>query len=279
MIRHAPLNSILSSILRKITNNNISLRVEDTNSIDISTQSYTEYGIPDIRIENNQFLCYIEVKVDSNFGSDQLTRYKKILDSSTKETYLFVLTRYDYKLHGADITPDFGFKWHSLSDWLANLQLSNVISKYLTDEYISFLEHRGLAMNKINWQLVDGVRSLKSIMSMISEAISGAGINIYSKSGAWEWMGYYIEEKKLFIGVYYDNPEQVVINTEVALDESKPKEPEIGQYSDSGNVWRNILELNDEATHFFSRNKVSQLSCLENFVTESVNYARTIVKT
>lgn len=265
------------SIIKRITNGKLSLTDNDLSSLLITTQAHTHKGIPDIRIENNFFLGFIEVKVDSNFGSDQLSRYKAILSASNKQTGLISLTRYDHEQHGADISPDYAIRWHEISDWLSKLQLTNIVSKFLTKEYIKLLEHRGLAMNQVSWQLTEGVRALKNVLDMLGEAISACGLKIYSKSGAWQWMGYYIEDKRLFAGVYYDNAGQIVINTEVELNDDRPNDPDIGLYQNGG--WRNIIELGSEDVHFFSRSKASQLACLEKFVAESVEFGRKVVKT
>ena len=274
-LRHEHDSSI--SIIKRITNGQLTLTANELSTLLITTQAHTEKGIPDIRIENNFFLSFIEVKIDSNFGSDQLSRYKAILKSSKKKTALIVLTRYHHEQHRADISPDYAIRWHEISDWLSQLELTNSVSKFLTKEYIKLLEQRGVAMNQVNWQLTEGVRALKTVVDMLGEAIAACGLKIHSKSGAWQWMGYYIEDKRLFAGVYYDNPGQIVINTEVELNDDRPNEPDIGLYQNGD--WRNILELGSEAVHFFSRTKASQMACLEKFITESVEFGRKVVKT
>jgi len=274
-LRHENDSSI--SIIKRITNGQLSLTANELSTLLITTQARTHKGIPDIRIENNFFLSFIEVKVDSDFGSNQLSRYKSILNASNKQTELITLTRYDHEQHGADISPDYAIRWHEISDWLRQLQLTNNISKFLTKEYIQLLEQRGLAMNQVNWQLTEGVIALRNVVDMLGEAIAACNVQIHMKSGAWQWMGYYIEEKRLFAGVYYDNPGQIVINTEVGLNDAIPIEPDIGRYQNG--VWLNILELGSEDVHFFSRTKASQLACLEKFVTESVEFGRKVVKT
>ena len=130
-------------------------------------------------------------------------------------------------------------------------------------------------MEQTNWQLVEGVKALKNLIGMLGEALSATNIKIYSKSGAWEWMGYYIEDKKFFVGVYYDEPNLIILNTEVALNDNIPKEPEKGRYVDNG--WQNELDLQSESVYFFSRSKASQAACLEEFVKESVDYGKQLI--
>ena len=265
------------SIFSRITGGRLKPNAAEFDALSVTTQTHTKKGIPDVKIENNHFLCFIEVKVDSHFGNNQLSRYRSILNASDKSTALISLTRYPYDQHGADIAPDHAFRWHEIADWLKALDLKSTISIFLTNEYIDFLEHRGLSMNHVNWQLTEGVRALKNVVDMLGEAISSCGIEICSKSGAWQWMGYYIESKRFFVGIYYDNPEQITLNTEVGLIDERPSEPEIGFYKDGG--WQNTLELCSEEVHFFSRTRASQLACLEEFLRNSVEFGRKVIKT
>jgi len=263
-------------MIERITGNLLSLKTNEISTISVTTQAHTEEGIPDIKIENNSFLIFIEVKVDHNFGNKQLSRYKAALEKESKQTALITLTRYHPVHHRADIIPDHAVLWHQLADWLTELPLENIVAKFLTDEFLTFLEYRGIAMKQVSWQLEEGVRAFKNLIDMLGEVLSSRGIKIHQKSAAWDWMGYYLENKTLFAGIYYDNPGVLVINTEVELVDNKPNEPEIGFYKDG--AWRNELDLYSEDVHFFSRTKASQIACLGDFVEKSVKYGLTLTK-
>ncbi len=262
-------------LIKRMTDNKIKIVETELIGLDISTRAKTEEGVPDIYVFSKNVLIFIEVKVDSDFGWKQLSKYKEVLEKSEKITMLITLTRYHHKLHNPDIEPDYGFRWHHLSDWLNELDLNLEISRFLTNQYIELLKHRGVAMEKTNWQLVEGVKSLKNLVDMIGEALSSASIQIHSKSGAWKWMGYYIEEKKFFVGIYYDTPNFIFLNTEVALLDGIPKEPEIGEYDGGG--WQNGLDMESESEYFFSRTKASQIILLEKFLKKNVDYGKTLV--
>jgi hypothetical protein len=264
-------------MIEKITGNLLSLKTNEINTISVTTQVHTNKGIPDIKIESDSFLVFIEVKVDSNFASNQLSRYKVVLTKNSKQTGLITLTRYRPEQHGADITPDHAVLWHQLADWLTELPLKNSVAKFLSDEFLKLLEYRRLAMKQVSWQLEEGVIAFRNLIDMLGEALSSRGINIHSRSAAWDWIGYYLENKRLFAGITYENPGIVIINNEGELVDNKPDEPEIGFYQ-SENEWRNELDLYSEDVHFFCRTKASQIACLGNFVEESVKYGLSLTK-
>ena len=264
-------------IMKLITDNKFCPSVEDLNSIDITTQINTSEGRPDIKIETRTHLIYIEVKVDSDFGFDQLERYKKALSLSPKTTLLITLTRYHHVLHKANISPDFGVKWNQLSDWLHELNLTNNVSRFVANQFITLLKKRGVAMEEISWQLKGGITDLINLIDVIGEALAVTNIKKIKKSASWKWRGYYIEGSKFFVGIYFNQPNLIIFNSEVELVVNRTKEPALGRYGEHGTGWQNELDLYSEDVHFFSRSKTSQLDCLEKFLNESFSYGQTVI--
>ena len=263
-------------ILNKIVGDFLQIDVEELCSVSISTQVLTPYGTPDIEIKAPAFLAYIEAKVESGFGFDQLERYRKALNqSSVENSALITVTRYPLILGEHKVPPDKSFRWHQLVEWLERLELSNKVSAYLVHEFIDFMKLRGIAMESVGWELSSGVRSFQNLLTMLSEALAANDVNIYSKSGAWDWHGYYIEDKKFFIGLYLSNPTVVEINTEVPLKSNIPDNLEIGIIE--GGCWENRLDLSAENIHFFARSKASQLLCLEQFIKDSLDFGRSLI--
>ena len=131
-------------------------------------------------------------------------------------------------------------------------------------------------MDKVSWELVNGIKSFQSLLLMINEALTALKIPIYAKSGGWNWHGYYIEDKKFFVGIYLDRPNLVRVNTEeVILKQGTNTLISEGQI-DNGR-WFNDLDLEDEGIHFFARTKVSQVECLKEFIQRSVDVAKTLI--
>ncbi len=82
------------SLISLITDDRLVLSEKDLNVLRIEAQHHTTEGSPDIKLETLSFVCFIEVKVDSGFGHDQLARYKKLLGKYKKRSALITLTRY-----------------------------------------------------------------------------------------------------------------------------------------------------------------------------------------
>ena len=290
-------------LIKLITDNELGLSENDLQVLSVEAQHHTPVGIPDIKIETPNFICFIEVKVDEDFGPKQLSTYKEYLQKkSKKESMLITLTKYTYKEHKADIAPRFGFRWRQLSDWLDKL-MPNVksggmefpsfkkeVSVFITQQYIQLLKNRGIVMEKINWPLVEGLREFRNILDMIREAIGTSRASDEDISVGQIWAGYYVENKKFFVGIFYrDCPEEMVFITEKVEfcdDEPQQKVTDIGignsGYGSRGKsrYWKNtiVLTSEDEDVHFFSRSKTSQLDYLVDFINKSLDFAEKIIK-
>jgi hypothetical protein len=265
-----------SLILRAITDGFINVSTDEINSVDIKTQVTTESGKPDISISTDDHLVYIEVKVDSGFGHCQLERYRSQLQrSGIINTKLITLTRYQFIDYPSCEAPDFSLRWHILPDLLSNLTIKDKVTLYVISEFINLLRIRGLAMEKVGWEIISGVKSFIALIDMIAEALAAKKVSIHRNSPAQDWRGYYLENKTFFIGIYYDTPELVVLNTEVTLSGKAPKEVTLGKLTGGG--WRNELDLTSEDVHFFARSRASQVQCLERFIEESLKYGKSLI--
>lgn len=266
-------------ILRKLTKQKLIVNTQTIKRVSINTQVTTEQGKPDIEIKTSDFLIYIEVKVGSGFGNKQISRYREELNkSSFPNKLLITLTRYpiSYNTNNQEDLPNVAFRWHHVVDWFENINFKFENSKLLVNQFVTFLKKRGIAMDNVSWELVSGIRSFRSCLDMVGEALASMKVSVYRSSAAWDWYGYYIEDKKFFIGIYLNNPGFLTINTEVALARKEFEDVPVGRLENGG--WRNELDLESEEIHFFARSKASQIQCIEKFIKESIDYARTIVK-
>lgn len=260
--------------LKIISNDFLTISENEAASIDVKTQLSTESGKPDIAISTDDHLVYIEVKVDSDFGDCQLERYRRqLVKSGTTNTRLITLTRYPLVANSGCEHPDFSLRWHHLPDILETLHIRDKVSLYIISEFVSLLKHRGLAMEKVSWEIISGIKSFVALIDMLAEALAAKKVTNIKNSAAQEWRGFYMENKGFFVGIYFDNPGLVVMNTEVPLSEKAPKKVTLGKLEDGG--WRNELDLTSEDVHFFARSKASQIQCLEQFIEESLGVCRT----
>ena len=133
-------------------------------------------------------------------------------------------------------------------------------------------------MDKVEWDLVPGIKSMLSLLNMIVEAMSAANISYDATTAGKSWQGYfkkYGTKKRIFIGIYLDDPGKVCVQTENC---SFSDDAVVTQGEIVNGKWTETLDLTSEESHFFARSKQSQLSCLEEFLRDSVGYADGLIK-
>jgi len=264
-------------LLNYVTNGFLSTTNKDIQTVDVKTQVSTALGRPDLVLSTDDCLVYIEIKVDASFGDCQLSRYRDQLQmSGASNTMLVAITRYPITKQQKCLPPDHSLRWHHIADFCTDLQIRGEVASYVMSEFLNLISARGLTMNKVRWEMIEGVRSFLALVDMLAEALAAKDIAIRN-SAAQEWRGFYIEKKTFFVGMYFSDPGVVVLNSEVALKEKAVKDLKLGKFQDG--QWRNELNLTAEETHFFARSRASQIQCLEQFIQESLDYGKTLVQT
>ncbi len=236
-------------------------------TMSVYTQYTTDFGVPDIVIKGADSILYIEAKVDSGFGEKQLERYAAALEGERESNkYLVTLTRYAVD-NGSKATVR-NLRWYELADEFASLHPNTDVGAYLKAEFLDLLKYRGITMETVSWELTEGVRSFRNLVDMIGEALRLRNVSIHQKSGAWDYYGYYIVEKRMFIGFYLNEPAVLVIETDKPIVIPDDYEPELGQIERG--KWTYSIDLSSEDAHFFSRSRASQLQFLESWVGNAV---------
>ena len=121
-------------LISSITENKLPLDLDSLKSLNISTQVSTNLGRPDIELSTLDSLVYIEVKTDSDFGIEQLHRYRELLNTSgIKNTVLIIITRHPISLISTSLhdQPDVSFRWHHIADFLEGCSFDSEISLFL----------------------------------------------------------------------------------------------------------------------------------------------------
>jgi hypothetical protein len=263
-------------LLGKISDSKIHYDEDELPSLRIRTQISTEEGVPDIEIRTPKSLLYVEVKVGSDFGYHQLERYKRMLvkDSRHPNTCLSVLTRHPVLKLSEHSAHDAEVRWIQIAECLEELDLNDSISRFTVDQFVEFLKGRGMTMETISWELVNGVKAFMGLQTMIGEVLAANGYST-SKSAGQGHYGYYIDNKKYFVGIYYQNPNIISFETSYGFKLGKYDHLEMGQI-ENGNQWYNELDMQSEEYHFFARSKSSQMKCIEEFLADNLRYAATL---
>lgn len=267
-------------ILSRLTGGACKIPVAEVDLVSLTTQVTTDLGRPDIEVTTPDCLVFIEVKKESGLGHLQLERYRAQLQKRAgffSATKLVLLTRYPITYGVNAEKPDVHIRWMEIGEWLEELQFDSEVTKFLVEQFLGFLYERGMKMEKVTWQLVEGQRSLRSLLAMVEEAISATNLSIHQRTAGWDWIGYYLEGKKAFIGFYFDEPNLLCFEAYVGrpLD---GMEIDFGEVADNGTQWDAFLDLAAEREpFFFAQNKANQYKIVEEFLRKSWTYAKTLL--
>ncbi len=237
--------------------------------ITIKTQVQTEQGTPDIVISSPDKLIYIEVKHDSNLGYKQLNRYKKELESSEVSCKkLILLSRFSIDVEENQLKCcDRHVFWYEVYNWVAagRAKTRDPICTYLMESFNSFLEEKQMSIQKVSWEYLNGIRAFNNLINMIEVAIKDVGIPVHTRIAAWDSKALWLDRKKHWCGVYYDQPLVVVFKTfhKRDLDMKRVEAPSYPVKEALESIWFQ-LQLKDK--HFFSLEKDKQLDEITEFV-------------
>jgi len=147
------------SVLQKLSCGVLDLK--EASSVQITTQPRTAEGVPDVEISAPDQLVYIEAKVYSDLGENQLESYRRALaDSGLPRTGLVLLTHYPPT---GSISQDvYAIRWHQIAEWLEvelDQSITDPICRYLTAEFLGFLSERGLSIIPVRSPISGAIRT------------------------------------------------------------------------------------------------------------------------
>lgn len=178
---------------------------EEPEAFDVASQVNTGNGIIDIllSINDNEFSIAIENKIQSGFGRGQIKKYEEYVNSvSKKKGFVLALIQnrsiFDEKI-GVPYTKVY---WFELGKFIENELKQN--HDVFLKEFLNFLKEENMAINKVEWQLVDGVRAHLNLVKMLEDVIrrlteDGTIVKIKTKSRSaalyWDYFAFRIKEE------------------------------------------------------------------------------------
>jgi len=265
-------------LVRLVTEGKLDLTPERARCIAITCQKDTELGRPDLEIKTQDAVVYIEVKDSAGLGWEQLERYRiELLSKREPIKILVLLTRYVPEFNG-DEKADVRLRWYKVAETLQQFVDSgpwkSPESLFVTNQFVGYLRFRGMTMDRVSWELKNGTQAVWNLIKMLGEALSGKKNVKFKKTVGWEFVGYWIEGQKAWVGIYWESPS--LLQFEIMEDEEKvnkdtPDTVSKGKVEDlvsatDGLRWVNKLDLESEEEHFFARSFGSQMGRLEEFL-------------
>lgn len=266
-----------------VTGMRLGVAAEDVASIEVCMQTVLELGRPDVEIRfPGRHLVYLEAKVESGLGFEQLKRYRQALNESGQPaTTLVLLSRYSVSEAEVSAVPDVWLRWFQIGDLLAEMlardALSQPESRYIARQFVGFLRSKGMLMDRVSWEMTAGVRALTALLKLLLEAVKEVGMSSKRSAGAF-YTGYYLNPpaKDFWVGVYYDSPNLLWFQTDqLTIDPAIWSNLGVGEVKKTslvpcGYYWRRSLDLEAESVHFFARTRGSQQNVIESFLRECI---------
>ena len=239
-------------------------------------------GRPDILIESAEHFVIIEVKVESQPGWNQLDRYRGLLQTRPEPNKcLVLLTRYAVD-ESEEKKVDSLVRWHRTARFLVQAleKVHEATSEYLIRQFVEFLVERGIAMEKVGWELVRGVQSLMALVGMVVEAVGAAKVKAKSPTAGIEFYGRYftVDGLECWSGIYYSKPQAVVFEA-YSVNKAKAEAIVLGRVqkdSKGTSRWTAELDLEAEDVHFFALSSDNQQSRIQQFISDCVSAVKKI---
>jgi hypothetical protein len=251
--------------------------------VKVRTQVGSETGRPDLEIRASDRRLLVEVKLDAGLGHRQLERYQAELDREAHPagSALVLLSRYRIQIP-EDLQDRVVTRlWFQVADQLRDADIRTEVGRYLVGQFVGFLQHKGMTMEKVEPCVAPGVKAFRHLIDMLGEAMDGLKIDSgYLEASKMDWVGYYIEDRRFFAGFDFDKPTLLYLCTHDAeVHPDALKRAGCGKLeplsSKRGTTCWNInLDLEDENKGFFAKDKDGQLEILTDFLRRSLAAAR-----
>ncbi|MBL7224370.1 MAG: hypothetical protein ISS72_11000 [Candidatus Brocadiae bacterium] len=230
-------------------------------------------GIPDITITAPGVRIVIEVKYDSPPYAEKLSGYRRALDACEESCKrLVLLTRWWAEIEPGPDGPHECLRWYQVHDWLTGEltdgHVRTPVGTYIVTEFKQFLEERGMAIERVSWELALGVSELAKFITMLDLALERADLkgSMGNAIGTQTYYGRMIDSPRYWCGISYERP--LYLFFQVCGCPGEMKEQLQKLYPDEYDGGFKLF-LEDESSCFFVHTKDRQLDMLAGFIRQS----------
>ncbi len=271
------------ALVAKLTGNFIGVS-DDADSIEIRTQVVEERGRLDLEICTVNRRVWVEVKVESGLGPGQLEKYSGMLrNKSDEQNRLVLLTRYPEEDSSAD--PDIRkLRWFQFADWLESemnaISLASDTANFLAQQFLDFLEERGMTIERVEHYMPEGIRALSNLMNMLNETAVACNVPVKPTTG-WGYVGLILDRGKYYVTLGFEEPGRRWFSTCRKINPEAAAKLGVGEVWEENwvpghNRWGTSLDLDSEQIHFFYHSKVGQMKLLEDWLQDCLSKASSI---
>jgi hypothetical protein len=131
----------------------------------INSQVKVDKGRLDILLTDNKELYFIiENKVGASFRNKQIIDYK----SAFPKAVVLTLTKPSAEFDDNIGNPDRKMYWPVFAKFLEdNINCFSAEIREIVNEFLKFLKEEKMAINKVGWAMVDGLREKENLLNMV----------------------------------------------------------------------------------------------------------------
>lgn len=242
--------------------------------------STTRIAIPDLLIENAEMMFLIEIKIGAGLNyyppgemeSDrealnQIKLYQAIETQKKKNIYL--LTKNPSSLSFSDC-PDFKEKmnWQDVYSIAKEYSFSDDAESFLLDEFKRYLEEKKMTIEKVGYDLKNGLTSVLNLLKQTEAALEGIP---YEYNAGSQYLGFLIrldkndKKQAAWIGINFDNLELYfeIRNSNASKYIEQKCLKEYKKY------WGQFINRFDFENHYFCLDAEKQLNKLKEWINKN----------
>jgi hypothetical protein len=216
----------------------------------------------------------VDVKKTAGLHDGQLMQYQTILDARNERWKpLILLTVHPVEPDPA--SPRYLHRtWDTVKDRLERVPPSDSVSKFLVRDFIHFLRNEQMTIESVGSELIPGIRALGNLMDLLNRACYSATGQPASKSCGSEWMGWGINKKQFWGGVYLDQPESLRFEFDDAIPNDLDRLRASGWNQSKFYKWGKTLDFTDQGIDFFNLPKDRQVELMTTFIRDAYQTAQ-----
>ncbi len=248
---------VATRVLKKLTGDRLRLDEAECAHLEIATQVRTADGQPDIEISSPGLVVIVEVKVNAEVSPGQISRYRKILrERRAEQSRLVLLTRFEPDPLPRQEQPDHAVRWYEVAEWLEQSakDLKRESSKCVCEQFLKFLEGRGLMVDHVGKSLVSGIQEIRHFMAMLDHTLKKPVTGKLKRTSWVDAVGRHFQTGRKFfwVGIVY----------------SEPWKLQLSEYKVVSGQWKWVRdgESLDLKECFFKLPKESQIKRLKSFI-------------
>lgn len=227
------------------------------------------FGIADILITDYLDKCFIiENKIEAGFQPNQLSRYNDYA-GKYNDHKVIVITKYSCEPNDVSYADKI-LSWLEVSEKLKEVASHNKCDKIL-HEFIKFLEEEDMALNKVNWQIIDGLKEKQHFLDMLRMVLDKLqGQKLIQKnskdSHSEDYNELHYDYKGVAVSINFTHSDAILY---ILIHDPQNKCNELPRHNKwPVNAVVSSFDLNKK--HFFPLSSSEQLLEIENFLLDSL---------